>query len=90
MSDTRALHSCFQIIPSVDWRLIGYTRYAVITVILLLCFPPNVIQLHCPISSDPYLSIRSLSLLVRPVIVPPGLCLMGKSYGDVDSCILAC
>ena len=89
LGETRALHSCFHTIPSVEFRLPGHTRYAVITVINLPFFPLRVIQLHLPMGSAPCELDRLASLLVMPVMVPPGLCLVGNNSDEVDSCILA-
>ena len=67
----------------------GHTRYAVMIVIFFVFLPSSVIQLHRPRWSDPHFSIRPLSLLDTPVIVPPGLYLLGNNSGDVDNCTFA-
>ena len=76
---SKARHSCFQTVPSVDCRFPGHTRYAVITVIFLAFFPCNVIQLHRPTGLEPCERTRPTNLLLIPVIVSPGLYRFGKS-----------
>lgn len=50
----------------------------------------TVIQLHRPISSEPYLTIQRFSFADTPVSVPAGLYLAGKSSGGVEIWSLAC
>ena len=89
LGETRARHSCFHTVLSVEFRLPGHTRYAVIMVINLTFFSLRVIQLHLPMGSAPCELDRLASLLVVPVMVPPGLCLVRNNSDEVDSYILA-
>lgn len=77
--------SCFYMVPSVNLILPGHTYYAWIMGINYSYFSCIIIKFHLLIWSDPWLCILPASLLVKPVIVPPGLYFIRNNSGEDDN-----